>query len=850
MEMAPLPNWTVLLAIAFPVTAFAHQKALQDEPMVGGGMMGMEVSAEQLEFFERRIRPILVTKCGSCHSADADRLRGGLKMDSRTMLLEGGDTGAAIVPGDPDASLLIQAVRYTDQDLQMPPRQKLSDEEIADLERWVQMGAPDPRESASGQLVEMAPMEVDVEKGRSFWSFVAPTKPEPPEVKDSKWCHSDIDRFLLAKMEERHLDPVADADRRTLIRRASFDLIGLPPTPEQVDAFVKDRSPGAYERLLDRLLASPQFGERWGRHWLDVARYAESSGKDRNIIYPHAWRYRDWVIEAVNADMPYDEFLIQQLAGDLLSADDPTDRAKQQIATGFLAIGPKSHNAMGKAQFAVELVDEQIDATGQAMLGLTIACARCHDHKFDPIPTQDYYAMAGIFMSSETCFGTNLGNQNRHTADLIELPEGAVVPNGARMAAPVRAFIDGALARARETAGLDMDGASSAERAGAKAGATAQQTAFQVRQARATVDSLTELLSRYGDDGTPKASNRLAMGMRESRTGNAQVLVRGELDKRGDVVPRGFVQVLVNEETPVISAGSGRLELAQWITAQTNPLTARVAVNRIWLHLMGRAIVPTPDNFGASGLPPSHPELLDWLAVTFMDEGWSTKRLIKRLMMTHAYQLASRTDGENARSDPLAEFYWRMPDRRLEGEAIRDAMLACAGTLDTEPALGSPVGALEGGTQAGRDGLLSQYLATDTQKRSVYLPIIRDMLPEPLDTFDFAQPAFVTSNRAETNVPSQALYLMNDARVAGIARQMADRLLSECDSDTERVERGFELALGRQPTSSERTAARNFLKEFARVEAEQADDMADLARRGWTGYCQALFQSAEFRYLD
>src|SRR5262245_15043439 len=381
---------------------------------------------EQAAFFEKSIRPVLVRECFSCHSASAEKIKGDLRLDTREGLRKGGKKGPAIVPGDPKESLLVLALNHEEGQLKMPPKKKLGGDVVADFEKWVAMGAPDPRDGTS----RSAKYEIDIEKGRKFWAFQPPRKAAPPAVKDAAWPRGDIDRFLLAELETKGLKPVADADPRTLLRRLYFDLTGLPPKPEEVEAFAKEYAANpqpALEKVVDRLLASPQFGERWGRHWLDVARYAESSGRSVNFAYPHAWRYRDYVIAAFNADKPYDQFLKEQLAGDLLSAKDDKEKAEFLIATGFLAIGPKTHDERNREQFQLDVVDEQIDATFQAFQGLTVACARCHDHKFDPIPQKDYYAVAGIFRSTQTCYGTARVFQNNHSSPMVNLPKGAGV---------------------------------------------------------------------------------------------------------------------------------------------------------------------------------------------------------------------------------------------------------------------------------------------------------------------------------------------------------------------------------------------------------------------------------------
>ncbi len=842
-------------------------------PATGDGASAREPSAEDVLFFESRIRPVLANACFSCHADSAPKLRGGLKVDSREALLRGGASGPAIVPGDPDASLLVRAVRYDDEDLQMPPKRALGPDVANDFARWVEMGAPWPGASAAMTASkDHAAYGIDLEKGRQWWAFQPPVKAEPPATKNTDWPQSDIDRFLLAAMEEKGVAPVGDAERAAWLRRVTFDLTGLPPTPEELATFEKDRSPGAFDLVIDRLLASPRFGERWGRHWLDVARYAESSGKDSNVLYPHAWRYRDWVIGAFNQDEPFDQFLERQIAGDLLPAMTDDQRAANIIATGYLALGTKGHNTRDVRQFALDVADEQIDAFSQGMLGLTIACARCHDHKFDPIPTRDYYAIAGIFLSTETCFGTKRGPGNNRPSDLIPLPEGAYLPNGPEMGTVQRAALERlrerAAKQAEEAAALlprdnrTRPGTGAADEAGGQARPD-PQVLQRARIARETTALLDDLLSRFDEEGRALPANRLSMGVRESRARDARVLERGEMDKAGATVPRGVLQVLSDAATPRITRGSGRRELADWITSEKNPLTARVWVNRVWLHLFGSGIVPTPDNFGASSMAPRNQALLDWLAVTFMEDGWSTKRLIRRIVRSHAYRLASEDHPAHRRVDPDATLLWRMPERRLDAEAIRDAMLAAAGTLVLEPPVGSPVGVLEG--NARNDQVLDRALA-DRPVRSVYLPIVRDRLPEALEVFDAADPAFVTGDRDETSGATQALFLMNDAGVLQAADALAARLLALPGNDDARIEQAFLLVLGREPTGAEATAVRQFLREFPKTVAKGGAQRGD-ARPGrrdrggdappadprvaaWSAFVQTLFQTAEFRLLD
>jgi Protein of unknown function (DUF1549)/Protein of unknown function (DUF1553) len=705
----------------------------------------------------------------------------------------------------------------------MPPRTRLPDPVVADFEAWVKMGAPDPRTGPAGVAARPT---VDVAKGREFWSFRQPKKSAPPAVKREDWPRGDIDRFLLATLEARGLVPVADAGRPRLLRRVTFDLVGLPPTPEELDAFLADDSPDAVAKVVDRLLASPRFGERWARHWLDVARFAESSGKT-NFTYPQAWRYRDWTIASFNADKPYDQFVREQIAGDLLPAEDDRKRAEQVIATGFLALGSKAHDAENRGQFLLDVVDEQIEATTRAFLGLTVACARCHDHKLDPIPQRDYYALSGIFRSTQTCSGTLAGVfPNFNASPLIELAAGAGVPSAVpSLTAEQRAAMEGrvaALVRERDSI---PPGEANRDR---------------LRRANSQLATLRYRLLIDRPGGTPRA---FAMGVRErDESVDSPLYVRGELDQPGEAVPRGLVRVLSDDASASIGLGSGRRELADGLASPANPLTARVMVNRAWLHLFGRGLVPTPDNFGAAGQRPSHPELLDTLAVEFMADGWSIKRLIRRIVLSRAYGLDSIYDSHNFDADPDDALVWRMSKRRLEAEALRDTLLAVGGRLDPDPPGGSAV------TRVGEGLALFVRVAgldsSDTH-RSVYLPVIRDQVLESLALFDFADPSLVTGARATTTGPGQSLYFMNSPFVARQAEALAGRLRAVEGDDSRRIDLAYRLAFGRPSTGAERDRALAFLRNFA---ARARGD--DPAREAWSAFCQSLFCNAEFRYLD
>jgi cytochrome c553 len=813
----------------------------------------LRADADGVAFFESRIRPVLVAHCQECHAADSKTIRAGLLVDTRESIRAGGESGQpGVVPGDPAASAVFAALTSTDPKTRMPPKGPLPEHVVADFRKWIAMGAADPRE-AGGPRPAALRREVDVAKGREHWSFRPPVAAAIPAVHDTAWPRGDIDRFLLAGMEAAGVKPVADADRPTLIRRLSLDLTGLPPLSEEVRAFVADTSATAVESLVDRLLASPRFGERWARHWLDVARYAESNGKEANFPYPHAWRYRDWVIASFRDDKPYDLFLREQLAGDLLRADGPRDQAEKIIATGFLALGPKGLNDQNPRQFHMDLVDEQIDVVSQSMLGLTLACARCHDHKFDPVSQRDYYALAGIFLSTETLYGTYGQQQNLRPSTLIELDAAAGQPAAV---SPLEPADLERLRREFETldqAAMDLERDALAER---RAGTGAGPTAFlRVRAARDRVSGARSDLDLFHPDGSPRT---LAMGVLDRmQPRDGQLLARGEVDQPGEVVPRGLVEVLCAADEPrKIAAGSGRLDLAYWITSAENPLTARVMANRVWLKLMGQGIVATPDNFGVMGMKPTHPELLDHLALAFVADGWSVKKLIRRIVLSRSYQLASVHDAANHAVDPDNRLRWRMDRRRLDAEAIRDSMLAVSGTLEERPPIGSPVARIREDRQ-GVIRLLTEMRSRRAPERSIYLPIVRDQVPDFLNLFDFPDASLVSGQRDTTNVPSQGLFLLNNPEAIELAAAFARRVEALPGTPAERLAQAHEMALGRPPTADEEQAMLRFWTGFGhRPQAEptgssdrSAADRGRDERLTALAICQALFASAEFRHV-
>ncbi len=845
-------------------------------------------SPSQLAFFESKVRPLLAAACSGCHSERGSRIRGGLVMDDRPSLLLGGDSGPAIVPGDPEASLLITAVRYHDPDFQMPPRDPLPTEDVAILEQWVRMGAPMPPRRTIGLApgTEGRWTDADIERGRLHWAYRPVSPPPTPSVDDSSWPWADLDRFVLANLEQRGLVPVEDAAPHAWLRRVTFDLTGLPPTLLEIDDFLADESPEAEARVVDRLLATPAFGERWGRHWLDVARYAESSGRESNLAYPHAWRYRAWVISAFNRDVPYDRFVEMQIAGDLLPESDPRERARNLIATGYLAVGLKEHSG-NTNQLKLDLVDEQLDAIGQGILATTISCARCHDHKFDPIPQRDYYALAGILGSTRTHFGIVTGRGSDLSSDAIALP--TVLPDFSEPEIPHIARM--ALIRARHQAETRIKAGMQAQTSLGERDRGAMEmmdsSADELRRiidqgngARETAGLLDSILSRFDERGSSTDRNAVCMGVSDASADDAPFLERGEWSGRGELVPRGFLRVLDDTWTPEISSGSGRLELARWITDERHPLTARVWANRIWGHLFGRGLVSTPDNFGISGRPPSNPPLLDHLATRLRASNWSTKSFIRELVLSRTYRLGTQSHPANEAIDPDNVHFWRMPRRRLEAESIRDAMLSVSGLLAADPPAGSPSAFIEGrALEPIAQQVMAAAMPAFQDQRSIYLPIIRTRIPESLAIFDFPEPDFVTGDRDETNVAPQALYLMNSEESRRLSMSFAKRVLAGGGSFQPRVERAFMYAFGRPPTRPEYRACRSFLNDFAKAwEQDQYEEMRsespkqrdqrlanqgiqeqqtgfgtaalrppDLELESWTGLCQMLFQSAEFR---
>jgi hypothetical protein len=796
----------------------------------------------QIKFFEQHVRPVLSEHCYKCHSAKAEKLKGGLLLDTRAGWMNGGDNGSVIVPGQPEKSRLIAAVRHADKDLTMPPKKKLTAAQIGNLVRWIRMGAPDPRAGKAppprGKL--------DVEAGRSFWAFQPLRQPKAPAVRQTNWPADPLDRFVLAKLEAKRLKPVAAAERETLIRRATFDLIGLPPTPGEIRAFVQDKSPEkqAFAKVVDRLLASRHFGERWGRHWLDVVRYAESTGRTRNLPYIHAWRYRDYVITSFNQDKPFNRFVQEQLAGDLLPAGaSPKQVETQRVATGFLALGSHDLNVGNTRLFRSDVVDDQVDTTGRAILGLTLGCARCHDHKFDPLPTADYYAIAGMFYSTEMLIGHGPRRGGKNTFSDIRLMPIASNAASAKLGAELAELERKAGPLVGRERNLKNNLRASKNNKSSKQAIAAIQR--QLRETQAKLKPIEQKLAALKKK-LPKGP--MAMGVRDrQKAADTRIHVRGDPLKLGAPAPRGFIQVLNPDGRRLKNrAASGRLELARWMTdpqTAAGVLAARVKVNRVWGHLFGRALVRTVDNFGATGARPTHPELLDHLAGRFIDAGWRLKPLIKSIMLSRTYRLAASHQPANHDIDPDNVLLWRMNARRIEAEALRDAILQVSGQLNRAPPNGSPAMNLDPVKEIRS---LSLALRRDTARhRSVYQPIIRGLVPDMFETFDFAEPSSVTGRRDVTTVATQALFMMNNKFVTQHALHAATLLLKNASADDPSlVKAAYRRALGREPSTREAKRAVDFVNASKKGQGDAAK------REAWAGLFHALFSSAEFRYLN
>ena len=923
-----------------------------------GGALGAADSADLagLEFFEKKIRPVLVSECYKCHSKEK-KVKGELRLDWRGGWQKGGESGAAIIPGRVGKSLLIQAIRHADADLKMPPKKKLSAAQIADFEKWVAMGAPDPRTTSEASAEEK---ELDLAAARKFWAFQPVRKLPAPKVKRADWPQTDIDRFVLAALEAKGIGPVRDADDLTLLRRIYFDLIGLPPTPKQMAEFEKAANvnrQSAIENAVDALLASPHFGERWGRHWLDVVRFSESTGGGRTLLMKDAWRFRDYVVNAFNADKPYTEFIREQIAGDLIPGGTLAQQRERLTATAFLILGPTNYELQDKTVLEMDIVDEQLDTMGKAFMGLTIGCARCHDHKFDPIRTEDYYGMAGIFKSTKVVIHGNVSAWNKRPLPMSVQQSALAAKQKAAIGAKqkeiaalkkqlggnagplsvanlpgivvddLQAKLKGDWTRSTSNKGyvganyIHDGAAGKGEKSVAYTVKIPGDGKFEVRVAYThgtNRDAKVPVLIRHADgevtkhidqtkrppiDGhfislgtfdflvgeweavmistkgttahviadavqflpkdapdvakpAPKLKGKTAQAMLKKmeselkalkksavkqpeliaadegdNPGDIQIAVRGNAHNAGPKTPRSFIRVLNVGPAPKIAAQvSGRTELANWLASAEHPLTARVFVNRVWHHLFGKGLVPSMDNFGHSGRLPTNQALLDHLATRFVSEGWSTKKLIREIVLSRVYQLSSESGDLNQEQvDIENKLHWRQNRRRLQAEAIRDAVLSVSGQLNTKS-----------GGDTIKPGTTTEYgYQFEDKRRSLYAPVFRNTPLEILAVFDFADPNLVVGSRTTSSVPTQALFLMNSPFIRAQATAAAQHLLLEKLPDNPaRIRQTYRRTLGRNPTARERQIILNFL-------ANEKDPA-----KAWPQIFHGLYASLDFRFLN
>lgn len=750
----------------------------------GAELLAATVEAEDLEFFEKRVRPLLIEHCYACHSGDAKMIEGGLRVDGRARLLRGGDSGAAIVPGKAEQSLLVKAIRY--QAVEMPPQGKLAAAEIESLVRWIDRGAAWPQELSGGVARTSRAWQWD-ELQNGHWSWKPIQEPRLPDVDSVAWPQTPVDRFVLSRRERAELTTAPPADRWVLSRRLYLDLIGLPPTPTEIDEFVTADEPDAAARLVDRLLASPRYGERWGRRWLDVARYSDGFGGFLdNQALPDAWRYRDWVVQALNQDLPYDQFVRYQIAGDLLGVGD------SPVAAGFFAVGPTYHSDGGDpdsvAQAKSETLDDRIDTFSRAFLGLTVACARCHDHKFDPIPTMDYYSLAGIFNNTRT------SEFPLASDDVVQRYQ-----------------------QAQKAIKVLTDEIKKQEKAISQKGQQATDT--EKEQLKAAKARLAEL-----QRAAPK-KYPVAHSLADSGNADMRVALRGNLRKPGEIAPRRFLRILAGEDPRRFKQGSGRVELADAVVEEGRRLTARVWVNRVWQGHFSTAIVDSPSNFGRLGSLPTHPGLLEWLAARLVRSNWSTKALHRLIVSSSTYQMGSQFSKAGFAVDGGNRLYWRMSPRRLDVESWRDALLHVTGEL------------------SGRIGGNPDEQVRSSRRRTLYFSVSRHgdrfETDKFLRLFDFPVPRATIAKRAVSVVPQQYLFLMNSAFMIDRAKAFAARVATEEILDDERIRYAYRLLYARVPTDEELQIGRTFLA--------QAQTQKGLT--AWEQYAQTLLSANEFMYL-
>jgi len=811
-------------------------------------------------FFELKIRPVLMGKCFKCHGGD--KVSSKLRIDSRDALIKGGDSGPAIAPGNPKASLLLQAISHRDEDLKMPPKKALAKQVVADFTAWIKNGAHWPAKTTGSA-------GIDKTSGR-HWSFQPVADARPPKNKYG-WSDHPIDRFIRAAQaayEGGALKPVAQADRRSLIRRASFDLTGLPPTPQLVNAFVNDKSPQAFSRIVDQLLASPHYGERWGRHWLDLARYADTAGENSDYPIPEAYLYRDYVIDSFNADKPYDQFLVEQIAGDILARQNPDKNYAQKIiATGFIAQAKRF--GTHKLEHMHLIIEDTLQTMGQVVLGLTLRCARCHDHKYEPITGQDYYALYGFFQSTGYPFPG--GEEVKRPSEFVPIVPPAELARQdkdyqAKHAVEIKkiqqqiAKIKNESDEARRLKKLtaDIDAANKESKIkgidAQRGKQLKQQIADWTKQLKSTQGQLAKKTKPLQDKlakidrARPSKLVRLAYAVREGKAADANFQKGGNPRAKGPVVKRGVPKFLDPDPKLNIPRGaSGRLQLARWLASPRNPLTARVMVNRIWQQHFGKPIVATPSDFGMQGEAPSHPELLDFLAKQFIDRGWSIKAMHRLIMSSKTYQLAVAHNADNAAKDAGNSMYWRFDRRRLDAESIRDSMLALGGNLDLKRPGPHPFPPKDKWKFTAHHQFKAVY---PSKHRSVYLMVQR-LHPHPyLSLFNGPDAGQSTAARDKSAVPLQSLFMLNSKFVHAQAAGLAAQLIKNTQDPQQRIKLAFEQVYARPATDPEIKS----LLRFADMINNQlsAEKVAANKREleTWSSICRSLLTSNEFIYVN
>jgi mono/diheme cytochrome c family protein len=823
------------------------------------------------DFFKEKVAPIFEANCVMCHGAGVQR--SGLDLRSEEAALKGGARGPAVVPGNAEKSLLYRLVARKEEPAMPMGTSKLSDAEIAVIAEWINGLSPKPV-MAMETIPTRQPGYSITAKDRQFWSFVKPSRPASPKVKDRRWARNEIDLFVLSKLEENGLRPNPAASPRELLRRVYFDLIGLPPSPEEMDEFLKNPSDAAYAKVVDRLLASPHYGERWGRHWLDLARYADSGGYEFDYDRPHAWRYRDYVIRSFNEDKPYNRFIIEQLAGDQLDGVDINTNPEALIPTGFLRNGPTVDNASNEETRMDEL-DDMVATTSSVFLGLTVGCARCHDHKYDPIPQRDYYRMQAIFFPFQKTDAVMASKEeeaaykarNKEIDELIrpyrrkiaEIEKPArekllaeKTEFHVRLAEMSSGFGDKTREQFREETAKRF-----AKEVNLQPEEIEAELSPEALKARKELQDEIDRINKTRPKPLPAA-----MGVTDQAdAGKAHLLKRGDWRNKGEEVEPGLPQVLVGNVN--LDPKNRRRQLAEWIASADNPLTARVAVNRIWQYHFGKGIVRTPSDFGATGAAPSHPELLDWLAVEFMQptrreadspqsKGWSWKAMHRLILLSNTYRQSSQFNEQAAAKDPENRLLWRMNPRRLEAEPLRDSILAISGKLNREmygPGIYPRIDPDVVNTGSRPRWPLDAKDDHATWRRSVYIFVKRSVILPLIEVFDC--PATVVSGpvRAVSTVSPQALALMNNEFVLRQAGYFAERVAKEAGADKRaQVVRAFKIALSRAPNAKEIEWALSFLKSQAESYAQRKDEKPEAA--ALRDFCHAVINLNEFVYLD